>query len=72
MTKPKRTPEEVSEVMRKVHSYDTSPEIALQTVLREQGVEYEVHPADLPGQTGYRTDQRSSCCFCRRRVLARA
>ena len=50
MTKPKRTPEEVSEVMRKVHSYDTSPEIALQTVLREQGVEYEVHPADVPGK----------------------
>ncbi len=50
MIKSKRTSEEVSEVMRKVHSYNTSPEIALQTVLREQGVEYEVHPADLPGK----------------------
>ncbi|MCX6029590.1 MAG: DNA mismatch endonuclease Vsr [Chloroflexi bacterium] len=50
MAKPKRTPEEVSEVMRKVHSYDTAPEIALQSVLREQGVEYEVHPSDLPGK----------------------
>lgn len=50
MTKAKRTPEEVSEVMRKVHSYDTTPERVLQSVLREQGVEYEVHPADLPGK----------------------
>ncbi len=50
MTSQKRTPEEVSEVMRKVHSYDTAPEIALQAVLREQGVVYEVHSADLPGK----------------------
>jgi DNA mismatch endonuclease, patch repair protein len=50
MTKSQQTPEEVSEVMRKVNSYDTSPEIALQTVLRGQGVEYEVHPATLPGK----------------------
>jgi DNA (cytosine-5)-methyltransferase 1 len=50
MTNPKRTPEKVSEIMRKVHSYDTAPEVALQFVLREQGVVYEVHPADLPGK----------------------
>lgn len=50
MTNPKRTPEEVSEVMRKVHSYDTAPEVALQSVLREHGVEYEVHLSDLPGK----------------------
>lgn len=50
MTNPKRTPEEVSAIMRKVHSYDTAPEVALQSVLREQGVVYEVHPADLPGK----------------------
>ena len=46
----KRTPEEISEVMRKVHSYNTAPEVALQSVLREHGVEYEVHPANLPGK----------------------
>ena len=50
MTNPKRTPEEVSEVMRKIHSYDTAPEIALQSVLRERGVEYDVHSGDLPGK----------------------
>jgi len=36
--------------MRKVHSYDTAPEIALQSVLRERGIEYDVHSADLPGK----------------------
>lgn len=50
MAHPKRTPEEVSEVMRKVHSYDTAPEVALQSVLREHGVAYDVHAADLPGK----------------------
>ncbi|PKO23929.1 MAG: hypothetical protein CVU38_01545 [Chloroflexi bacterium HGW-Chloroflexi-1] len=50
MTKPKRTAEQVSEVMRKVHSYDTAPEIVLQSVLRERGIEYDVHSADLPGK----------------------
>jgi DNA (cytosine-5)-methyltransferase 1 len=50
MTNPKRTPEKVSEIMRKIHSYDTAPEIVLQSVLREQGVTYEVHPVDLPGK----------------------
>ena len=34
----KRTPEEVSEVMRKVHSYNTTPERVLQNTLRERGV----------------------------------
>ena len=50
MTSPKRTSEEISEVMRKVRSVDTAPEIVLQSVLRERGVEYNVHPADLPGK----------------------
>jgi DNA (cytosine-5)-methyltransferase 1 len=46
----KRTPEEVSEVMRKVHSYNTAPERVMQNTLRERGIEYHVHPSELPGK----------------------
>ncbi len=49
MTSQKRTPEEVSEVMRQVHSYETAPEVTLQTVLREQGVEQDLFLADTTG-----------------------
>ncbi len=42
--------EERSAVMRAVRSQDTSPELAVRSLLRELGVRYRLHRADLPGK----------------------
>ena len=44
------SPEERSEVMRRVRSKDTTPEMAVRTALHRQGFRYRLHQATLPGK----------------------
>lgn len=45
-----RSSAEISAIMRKVHSRDTSPEVAFRKALWARGVRYHVCPADMPGK----------------------
>lgn len=46
----KRTKAQVSEVMRRVRSLKTGPEVALQKALRRAGASFKSHVATLPGK----------------------
>ena len=45
-----RSDTEVSAIMRKVHSRDTTPEMAFRKALWARGVRYNVCPADMAGK----------------------
>ncbi|MDO8684560.1 MAG: very short patch repair endonuclease [Armatimonadota bacterium] len=45
-----RTQEQISEIMRRVKSRDTTPEIAFRKALWASGVRYRLHDARLPGK----------------------
>ena len=44
------SPEKRSDVMRRVRSKDTSPEMAVRQALHKQGFRYRLHQAKLPGK----------------------
>ncbi len=44
------TPEQRSEVMRRVRSTNTSPEMAVRRLLTRMGLRYRLHRKDLPGK----------------------
>jgi DNA (cytosine-5)-methyltransferase 1 len=46
----KRSAEEISAIMRKVHGRDTTPELALRRALWARGLRYRVNATDLPGK----------------------
>jgi len=46
----KRSAEEISAIMRKVHGKDTTPELALRRALWARGLRYRVNATDLPGK----------------------
>jgi len=46
----KRSAEETSAIMRKVHGRDTTPELALRRALWARGLRYRVNATDLPGK----------------------
>jgi DNA mismatch endonuclease, patch repair protein len=43
------SPEERSEIMRRVRGKDTSPELAVRSLVHRLGFRYRLHAADLPG-----------------------
>ena len=43
------TPEKRSEIMAKVHSTNTTPEIRVRKLLHSMGYRYRLHKRDLPG-----------------------
>jgi DNA mismatch endonuclease (patch repair protein) len=43
------TPEQRSEIMRRVRSRDTSPELAVRRMVHSLGFRYRLHDNDLPG-----------------------
>lgn len=45
-----RSPEEISRIMRRVRSRNTSPEIAFRKALWANGLRYRLHATDLPGK----------------------
>ena len=45
-----RPPDVVSQVMRRVHSRDTSPEVSLRRALWKRGLRYRLYSRRLPGQ----------------------
>src|SRR6185503_3380728 len=49
-TPAKRSAEEISAIMRKVHGKDTTPELALRRALWGRGLRYRVNATDLPGK----------------------
>jgi DNA (cytosine-5)-methyltransferase 1 len=49
-TPAKRSAEEISAIMRKVHDRDTTPELALRRALWARGLRYRVNATDLPGK----------------------
>jgi DNA (cytosine-5)-methyltransferase 1 len=49
-TPAKRSAEEISAIMRKVHGKDTTPELALRRALWARGLRYRVNATDLPGK----------------------
>jgi DNA (cytosine-5)-methyltransferase 1 len=49
-TPAKRSAEEISAIMRKVHGRDTTPELALRRALWARGLRYHVNATDLPGK----------------------
>jgi DNA (cytosine-5)-methyltransferase 1 len=49
-TPAKRSAEEISAIMRKVHGRDTTPEMALRRALWARGLRYRVNATDLPGK----------------------
>ncbi len=49
-TPAKRSAEEISAIMRKVHGRDTTPELALRRALWARGLRYRVNATDLPGK----------------------
>jgi DNA (cytosine-5)-methyltransferase 1 len=46
----KRSAEEISAIMRKVHGRDTTPELALRRALWTRGLRYRVNATELPGK----------------------
>ncbi|MDO8589001.1 MAG: very short patch repair endonuclease [Armatimonadota bacterium] len=46
----RRTQEQVSDIMRRVKSEDTTPEVTFRKALWAGGVRYRLHPARLPGK----------------------
>lgn len=50
VTPPKRTEQQISEIMRRVKSRDTTPELAFRRALHARGVRYRLHVASLPGK----------------------
>jgi DNA (cytosine-5)-methyltransferase 1 len=49
-TPAKRSAEEISAIMRKVHGKDTTPELALRRALWARGLRYRVNATELPGK----------------------
>lgn len=49
-TPAKRSAEEISAIMRKVHGKNTTPELALRRALWARGLRYRVNATDLPGK----------------------
>jgi len=49
MSKP-RSPEMVSDIMRRVRSRDTGPEVSLRKALWRKGLRYRLYAKDLPGR----------------------
>jgi DNA (cytosine-5)-methyltransferase 1 len=49
-TPAKRSAEEISAIMRKVHGKDTTPELALRRALWARGLRYRVNTTELPGK----------------------
>ncbi len=45
-----RSGQEISAIMRKVHSRDTAPEVAFRKALWANGVRYKVCPVDVAGK----------------------
>ncbi len=44
------SPQQRSDVMRRVQSKDTTPELAVRNVLHKQGFRYRLHQTKLPGK----------------------
>jgi DNA mismatch endonuclease (patch repair protein) len=49
-TNPAGVGRDVSEIMRRVHSTGTTPELVLRKALRSKGIRFKTSPPDLPGK----------------------
>ena len=49
-TPARRTKQQISDIMRRVKSRDTTPELAFRKALHARGVRYRLHVASLPGK----------------------
>lgn len=59
----KRTPLTRSEVMSRVRSRDTSPELAVRSALHRAGVRFRLHRKDLPGKPDIVLSSRRAVIF---------
>src|SRR5579862_439807 len=57
------SPEQRSEIMRRVHSKDTQPEVAVRKLLREGRYRYQVHSNGLPGKPDLVFPRRKKVIF---------
>ncbi len=59
----RRTPEVISDIMRKVRSRDTTPELRLRKALFAQGLRYRIHPSHLIGRPDLVFASKRLCLF---------
>lgn len=58
------SPETRSRVMARIKGKGTKPELAIATLLRAEGLEFESHARDLPGRPDFILRERQVAIFC--------
>jgi DNA mismatch endonuclease (patch repair protein) len=58
------SPETRSRLMARIKGKGTKPELAIETLLRAEGLEFESHARDLPGRPDFVLRERQVAIFC--------